>query len=589
MRHARALGYCLEALLVYDRFLDVKSFTTVRDQESLNISYKSPHSLVVAASEKIDTTDILPKLFTYQRPRQKRRAPTRKRKRRNYWTSIDNLRLELEKFWKDLEAPLDDLYPNQPPPIPNEYLLNFFKRNDLRWGIAQLGGREAVSHLLDGAGIIPGKWKDATDLQIVKHVIPRMQQLKRVESNQRKLTTLLKPPLETTNLTMKELQGNESSLISSVQNHPASVDLKENTRNSMTEFWTKERVVQQLYLYLESYKKYKHRPSVWMPQLAELSHEGYSKLFNACSRFKKLPSVSVFSDSPTSSENKITIDCAAGLVPFKEWRFFESQLQLFVELKQYLQLYRNGSEEYFPEPTEIIANGHGELALLIQKHGGKVLLAQKLDMRLSSGIDKLVWGPMTLDFAIQLLHFIRSQFLQMTPPLLYPIICMPSEKDLIRCGREDLVCQVVEFGGYENVARRLGLAYFDGKSRKLDEAVFRGARSLWKGRKGIAPSGNNVQPIGSTHARKRKGVAWTKKLVIEELLQYVAVNMTLPIYMPKFSHFDENDRGDLKNAIAKHFKANSICDAAGLIPYKVEFSILFCFHRIAYTSNRSHF
>lgn len=191
--------------------------------------------------------------------------------------------------------------------------------------------------------------------------------------------------------------------------------------------------------------------------------------------------------------------------------------KLFVELKQYLQIYRNGSEEYFPEPTEIIANGHGELALLIQKHGGKVLLAQKLDMRLSSDIDKLVWGPMTLDFAIQLLHFIRLQFLQMTPPLLYPIICMPSEKDLIRCGRKDLVCQVVEFGGYENVARRLGLAYFDGKSRKLDEAVFRGARSLWKGRKGIAPSENNIQPIGSTHARKRKGVAWTKKLVIEEL------------------------------------------------------------------------
>ncbi len=55
--------------------------------------------------------------------------------------------------------------------------------------------------------------------------------------------------------------------------------------------------------------------------------------------------------------------------------------------------------------------------------------------------------------------------------------------------------------------------------------------------------------------------------------------MTLPIYMPKYSHFDENGRGDLKNAIAKHYKANSICAAAGLIPYKVNDSILFCSHQ----------
>lgn len=94
---------------------------------------------------------------------------------------------------------------------------------------------------------------------------------------------------------------------------------------SLSNAWNQ---LERRYLYLESYKKFKHRPSVWMPQLAELSHEGYSKLFNACSRFKKLPSVSVFSDSPTSSENEMTIDCAAGLVPFKEWRFFESQLQV---------------------------------------------------------------------------------------------------------------------------------------------------------------------------------------------------------------------------------------------------------------------
>jgi hypothetical protein len=58
-----------------------------------------------------------------------------------------------------------------------------------------------------------------------------------------------------------------------------------------------------------------------MPQLAELSHEGYSELFNACSRFKKLPIVSVFSSlSENNSVDDECIENLAGLVPFKEWR-----------------------------------------------------------------------------------------------------------------------------------------------------------------------------------------------------------------------------------------------------------------------------
>ncbi len=109
-----------------------------------------------------------------------------------------------------------------------------------------MGGRETVSHLLDGADIIPGKWKDAKDLKIVKHLVPRMQQLTRKESNQQTKSKLLQPPLETTNSTINELQCEDARLISVVYNLSKSADLEENTNKTKTEFWTKERAVQQL-------------------------------------------------------------------------------------------------------------------------------------------------------------------------------------------------------------------------------------------------------------------------------------------------------------------------------------------------------
>jgi hypothetical protein len=59
-----------------------------------------------------------------------------------------------------------------------------------------------------------------------------------------------------------------------------------------------------------------------MPQTAELSHEGYSALFNACCRFDILPAVSVFSSLMDLNDvNSERIEHMAGLVPYKEWRY----------------------------------------------------------------------------------------------------------------------------------------------------------------------------------------------------------------------------------------------------------------------------
>jgi len=65
----------------------------------------------------------------------------------------------------------------------------------------------------------------------------------------------------------------------------------------------------------------------------------------------------------------------------------------------------------------------------------------------------LNFGPFTLDFAIQLFHFIRSEVMNMSPPLAYPMIRMPLERDLLRCGQNNLATLVVKYGGYESIAR----------------------------------------------------------------------------------------------------------------------------------------
>ena len=421
--------------------------------------------------------DILPQLYTYQKPRQKRRPQTtltRPRKPRFFWHDELNIQKELSSFWDELNVPINKYYPGQPPPIPSEFLLNHFNRNDLRWGIAQFGGRENLSHALNGAMIIPGKWREAKELDIMQpllHLIDNdrgdSKRCKRRKSETRANS------IDSTNHTQPLAAMIDTASISNETASP---------QKPRKEFWSKEKAIRDLYGYLDNYKKYKARPSVWMPQLSELKYEGYSKLFNACSRFKKLPHGAVFEEvhSQRSLDGNVNIEQLAGLVPYKEWRFFESQLHLFVELRHYLNLHHNGSQDTFPHPTDVELNGHKELAALIRNHGGKQLLAQKLDMELVSTISIQSWGTFSLDFAIELLQFIRERYAAMSPPLAYPVISMPSARDLKRHGCEDLCHKVESFGGYENVARRLGLSFFDvSKQEQLDEQMIRVAKKLW--------------------------------------------------------------------------------------------------------------
>ena len=474
-------------------FFRIRSSTRCVSQFSLNNNNPKESDINNIASVKINNnlsndaiTELLTQLYTYQKPRQKRTPQTtltRPRKPRFYWHDEENIQNELQSFWDELHVPINEFYPDNPsPPIPSEFLLNHFKRNDLRWGIAQFGGRDSLSHALNGAVIIPGKWKEAKELEIIQSL------LHLIDSDGGDSECSTRRNSETRRNNAINANNPKQPLVAMVVSSSTNTTTTTTTAASKKpskEFWSKEKAIRNLYSYLDNYKKYKSRPSVWMPQLSELNYEGYSRLFNACSRFKKLPHGAVFATMHSQQllEGNASIDCMAGLVPFKEWRFFESQLQLFVELRHYLNLHHNGSQDIFPDPKDVKLNGHEELSILIRSHGGKQLLAQKLDMELISTISIQSWGPFSLDFAIELLQFIRERYVDMSPPLPYPVISMPSERDLKRNGCEELCHKVDTFGGYENVARRLGLSFFDVcKQQQLDEQMIRGAKKLWKKR-----------------------------------------------------------------------------------------------------------
>ena len=399
----------------------------------------------------------------YQRPIQKRSSPRRPRKPKFYWNDPENIRQELHLFWKELNTTTSDdkLY------IPNEYMLNYFNRNDLRAAIYQMGGRESLAHVLD-AHVIPGKWIHAVKIDIVKQVLPLMEEEKSI-STESKTRQSQSKQLNITTVTTKG-------------------------------FWSKEKAIKELYIYLETYRNHNQRPAVYMPQLSELKP---SKLFNGLSRFKKFASTIMVEDG---------IHSAAGLIQYKEWSYFESQLSLLTELECYLNLYHhNSSEQNFPEQTDIIENGHNNLNDLIRIHGGKVLLADKFGMKLSSGISSgYSYGRFSIQFAVQLLTFVRNQYLLLDPPLECAHISMPTENDLIRSGHRDLADQVIEYGGYESVARRLGLEFFDGSSDGMDNERFEKGKLLWKER-------HNDEVPSSVKRRKTDGVAWDEELVVAEL------------------------------------------------------------------------
>jgi len=205
----------------------------------------------------------------------------------------------------------------------------------------------------------------------------------------------------------------------------------------------------------------------------------------------------------------------SGLVPYKEWRHFESQLEMFMELQAYLNKYGNeqvshnisvskangnsdsnsdSDEEQqkkivFPKMRDLLHNGHDRLHDLIMDFGGRKSVAIKLDMDFQQAQTKLKTfqgislGKFDLTFCIDLMLYMRKKMMKLEPVIDGIFIdgissdgCshiqMPTVQELLEDGdgEEELADGVEKYGGHECIARRLNF-HFDLKEAKKDASI----------------------------------------------------------------------------------------------------------------------
>jgi hypothetical protein len=133
------------------------------------IALTKQQPFLICRSTKDDERDDnrFERVIVSQRQQQARIKPIN-RKPRYYWSDQTNLRKELIDFWSKLGIATNHTSPT----IPNESLLVYYKRHDLRAAIVKNGGRQALSILLNNAPIMPGRWKDAIACSIeLQHLI----------------------------------------------------------------------------------------------------------------------------------------------------------------------------------------------------------------------------------------------------------------------------------------------------------------------------------------------------------------------------------------------------------------------------------
>ena len=197
--------------------------------------------------------------------------------------------------------------------------------------------------------------------------------------------------------------------------------------------------------YLNERKKSQNIPSVWTPRLrhVELYDRG---LKSAILRYYD------------TYENFCKI---MGLIPYNEWMYLERQHDLMLSLKDYCNEHLEGDLSIFPTCLRLKEEGYDRLFLLIQDYGGRQFVAARFGM-IDDYMDKrelfdLNWGPFDLEFGISLLSFVREDQMKKEPPLRHPAIFMPTQSKLLSTSDssvgEYLNKKIMEYGGYENVAR----------------------------------------------------------------------------------------------------------------------------------------
>jgi hypothetical protein len=179
------------------------------------------------ALQTVNMENIDIEKYTPHRGRQVRKKPIDRRPR-YYWCDSTNLRNELTLFWTQLGIDTN----HSSPTIPNESLLVYYDRHDIRAAIVKNGGRLAVSSLLNHAPIMPGRWRDAVSTST------ELQQLIQIEATALRTD---RPPW--TNKSTIQLTSVDAT--TKLWSHQSGRNQKG--------YWNLQTVIQELYVYHKIY------------------------------------------------------------------------------------------------------------------------------------------------------------------------------------------------------------------------------------------------------------------------------------------------------------------------------------------------
>jgi hypothetical protein len=208
------------------------------------------------------------------------------------------------------------------------------------------------------------------------------------------------------------------------------------------------------YKYLLQKNQHDDVPSVWMPRMSDIERYD-SGLKEAIKRHFSSPE---------------TLCSVAGLIPFREWNYLERQHDLMICLRNYADINYGGNYTIFPEYSALQREGEIHLYRLIQDFGGHSFVSSRLGMHFEKKTDsQMNWGPFDLEYGIALMNFVRNGQMEKTPPLKETTVCMPTRSQLGEVGSrgKTLDEKTMEYGGYESVARRLGLEWNGDQTQKV--------------------------------------------------------------------------------------------------------------------------
>jgi hypothetical protein len=408
----------------------------------------------------------------------------RKRKNRGYWDSQANFRMEIRSFWEARGIKSDT--------IPSNTLLEYYRHFGLKSAIWTKGGHESLGFWL-GAKSIPGRWPDAVNTPEVEELIRRGEL--RAPTGPRGGATVL--------LESRRAGWQSARALRVAKRARAAIVINGNVQEGRPRqgwkpyrYWKDEKnMAWELYNFLDTKSKSEwSRPAVWLPRKKFFERAGRSEMGLAVTRYP----------------GGVQALChRLMLVPPREWMEFESFSSLLQDLLQYCE--SHGCVGVMPRLVDLDSNGCSSLRVRIAQNGGRKLLARKLNMVLDSNsvgagtdgagpgfgsLGGVSFGDFDLHFAVELLGYIRD--FHVNRPLGLPSgpvrrkeashewdshIAMPFRTDLLKDRKVDLVLKIEEYGGFENVARRLGLHFEDrtGKElRRLETSValrYRAARA----------------------------------------------------------------------------------------------------------------